>query len=114
MVSSQSEVKYNLISTWELFRSTSVNPGNMNSGLQRHMQGWFMRMMLLSWQPILHPIQKGCINQLYAATAPETANLNGAYFGPWARLSRPAFKVYDEGAQDDLYEWLEDHAKGFI
>ena len=78
------------------------------------MHGLGMTALFLSIQPILYPIQKGCINQLYATTAPENANLGGAYFGPWAKLSRPAFKAHDEGAQDNLYEWLEDHSKGFV
>ncbi|KLO08980.1 NAD(P)-binding protein [Schizopora paradoxa] len=84
--------------------STSLNPGNLNTELQRHMGGvglWILRRLI--YKPEI-----GALTQLWAATSPETADLNGKYLIPWARLGecRPETRKTDVGTE--LWNWLED------
>ncbi|KZV84369.1 NAD(P)-binding protein [Exidia glandulosa HHB12029] len=87
--------------------SISVHPGGIKTNLQRHylqlplgVQNW---MMADPWM--------GAITQLYAATSPEAADLNGKYLIPYARLGRPNPKADDVRTGTDLWKWLEEQVK---
>ncbi|KAL5520577.1 hypothetical protein ACEPAG_9801 [Sanghuangporus baumii] len=87
--------------------STSLNPGNIKSELQRHVPSLQKRLLDL----MLFPTPMGAITQLYAGTAPEAADLNGAYLVPWARVTEPIAHAKDPKAAEDLWSWLEEQVK---
>jgi len=83
---------------------TSLNPGNIQSGLQRHLplvQLMFIKLML-------YPTPFGALTQLYAGTSPETVNMNGKYFVPWARPRDNLAKHENKETGEKLWKWLEE------
>ncbi|KAH7913059.1 hypothetical protein BJ138DRAFT_1146934 [Hygrophoropsis aurantiaca] len=88
--------------------STSLNPGNIQSDLQRHIPE-LARKFINAF--VLHSTPKGALTQLYAGTAPEAAELNGKYLIPWARVSSPRKATQDHKLGQALWEWLEDQVK---
>jgi len=84
---------------------TSLNPGNISSALQRNLprsQKAIMDALLL------YPTPYGALTQLYAGTSPETLDMNGKYFIPWARPKEPHPKHADKKIGDQLWKWLEE------
>ncbi|KAL1747096.1 hypothetical protein HDZ31DRAFT_72431 [Schizophyllum fasciatum] len=86
--------------------STSVNPGNLDSELYRHVG--FMHLLL---RPFLYPPPLGALTQLYAGTAPEAEKLGGEYLMPWARRGTPQALARDEKLAAELWAWCEDQVK---
>ncbi|KAI0318779.1 NAD(P)-binding protein [Amylostereum chailletii] len=86
--------------------STSVNPGNLKSELQRHMEGTLQAKLVEC--ALLYPASLGALTQLWAGTSPEGAEFNGKYLVPWARVGKanPATQDPEEG--EKLWEWLEE------
>jgi len=84
--------------------STSLNPGNLKTDLQRYTTK--LEMMILNL--ILYPAPYGAITQLWAGTAPEAAQANGKYLIPWARTGKAVPESDDEALGKKLWEWLED------
>ncbi|KAH8981078.1 NAD(P)-binding protein [Lactarius akahatsu] len=64
--------------------STSLNPGNIRTELQRSMPGWQSTIV----NRIMYPPSKGALTQLYCVTAPSAVDANGKFFIPWALASR--------------------------
>lgn len=87
--------------------SNSVNPGNLNTDLQRHTPRLFM--MLFGW--IFSPAPFGALTPLYAALSSDTTHLNGKYFIPWARLSDMKREAEDPALGQALWQWLETETK---
>ncbi|EJF57870.1 NAD(P)-binding protein [Dichomitus squalens LYAD-421 SS1] len=87
--------------------SVSLNPGNIQSDLQRHLTGLQKKLV----NAVLYPTPLGAITQLYAGTMPEALNHNGEFFIPWARIGRCRAKAYDDELGDKLWKWLEDEVK---
>lgn len=85
---------------------TSVNPGNLKTNLNRHVTSLFKKMILSCIQ--LYPAELGAVTQLWAATAPETAELNGKFLIPWARIGLPRHETEDPQLGKDLWDWLEE------
>jgi len=87
--------------------STSLNPGNLRTGLQRHLAGIKAKIVDL----MLYPAPYGALTQLWAGTAPEAVHMNGEYLVPWARRGQmnPAARDLAKGAE--LWTWLEAEAK---
>ncbi|KIP02442.1 hypothetical protein PHLGIDRAFT_26578 [Phlebiopsis gigantea 11061_1 CR5-6] len=83
--------------------STSVNPGNLSTELQRYLTG--MKKWAVS--QILYPASFGALTQLYAATAPEAADMNGQFLIPWARVGKARAETGDPAVGTRLWEWLE-------
>ncbi|KAA1473087.1 NAD-P-binding protein [Dentipellis sp. KUC8613] len=88
--------------------STSTNPGNIQSELQRYLTGF--RKLLID--RILYPTPMGAITQLWAGTAPETADYNGKFLIPWARLGKANSATEDPKTAEKLWNWLEEQVKG--
>ncbi|KAH7885820.1 hypothetical protein F5I97DRAFT_1158984 [Phlebopus sp. FC_14] len=88
--------------------STSLNPGNIKSDLQRHVPV-IARFILDIF--FLYDTPKGALTQLYAGTAPAAAELNGKYLVPWARLGSPRKKTQDPELGKRLWDWLEEQVK---
>ncbi|KAF9241100.1 hypothetical protein BU15DRAFT_45208 [Melanogaster broomeanus] len=84
--------------------SISLNPGNIQSDLQRHMGS--ISSSLLS--PILYDTAHGCLTQLYAATSPAAAELGGQYLVPWARIGPICKDARDPKLGQALWEWCEE------
>ena len=53
----------------------------------------------------------GAVTQLYAGTAPEAADINGAYLVPWARVSEPLAHAKDPKEAEELWNWFEEQVK---
>ncbi|KIL63445.1 hypothetical protein M378DRAFT_164518 [Amanita muscaria Koide BX008] len=87
--------------------TTSAHPGAIISEIFRH------------WHPVtagimglfLSPPSMGALTPLYAATSPETENLGGKYFVPWARLGEPLKATQDPKLGQDFWEWCEEQVK---
>ncbi|KAF9265606.1 NAD(P)-binding protein [Marasmius fiardii PR-910] len=83
--------------------STSLNPGHIHTELQRTLTG-LKRWAILK---ILQPTPMGALSQLYAATAEDADDFDGAYFIPWARRGTPNPTTQDPAEGKKLWEWLE-------
>jgi len=88
--------------------STSLNPGNIRSDLQRHMPS-FVR--FVANNTFLYDVSFGALTQLYAGTMPEAAGLNGKYLIPWARVGKPLEATRDPELGERLWNWLEEQVK---
>ncbi|EIW79062.1 NAD(P)-binding protein [Coniophora puteana RWD-64-598 SS2] len=88
--------------------STSLNPGNIQSDLQRHIPKLARKLANIF---LLYSTPKGALTQLYAGTAPEAAELNGKYLVPWARLGQPKKSTQDPKLGEKLWDWLEEQVK---
>ncbi|KAJ7366093.1 NAD-binding protein [Mycena albidolilacea] len=100
----------NVVFSNELFRrygdqgiiSVALNPGNLRSGLQRHLVG-LTRFLVDS---VLYPTPFGALTQLWAGTTTEGATFGGKYLIPWARKgTNPST---DPSAEKALWTWLEE------
>ncbi|KAI5115554.1 hypothetical protein M0805_001883 [Coniferiporia weirii] len=87
--------------------SISLNPGNLKTELQRHVSSLQLRIMNL----MMYPAPLGALTQLWAGTMPETAEYNGKYLIPWARLGEPRKDTQDPETGVKLWEWLEEQVK---
>jgi len=90
--------------------STSVNPGPINTDLFRHVNPW------IRWffQLVLYPVSLGVLTSLYAGTAPEAAEFNGKFLGPWARVQPCRADMDDVDGQEELWTWLEGEIKKHV
>ncbi|KDR82948.1 hypothetical protein GALMADRAFT_220948 [Galerina marginata CBS 339.88] len=84
--------------------STSLNPGNLRSDLQRHLTG--IRAGLVGL--FLHPVEFGALTQLYAGTSPQGIEMNGKYLIPWARIGKPNPAGLNTTLAGELWRWLEE------
>ncbi|KAF8799006.1 NAD(P)-binding protein [Phlegmacium glaucopus] len=87
--------------------STSFNPGNIKSDLQRHISP-FEYFMIAA---LLQPLPYGALTQLWAGTSPEGAELNGKYLIPWARVGEATSIANDPKLSGELWTWLEEQVK---
>ncbi|KAF8896761.1 hypothetical protein CPB84DRAFT_1781782 [Gymnopilus junonius] len=87
--------------------STSLNPGNIVSDLQRTMSLTAYIML----KPFLSSTAQGAVTQLWAGTSPEGLALNGKYLVPWAREGTANPISNDVKLAQDLWEWMEEQVK---
>ncbi|KAF9485786.1 NAD(P)-binding protein [Pholiota conissans] len=84
--------------------STSLNPGNLDSDLMRHMPSWQNAIVkLILWDP-----SYGALTQLWAGTTPEGAELNGQYLIPWARIGTANPAGTDPKLGTEMWNWMEE------
>ncbi|RPD56664.1 NAD(P)-binding protein [Lentinus tigrinus ALCF2SS1-7] len=88
--------------------SISVNPGYIQSELQRHLPK-VVRMILTA--VLLYPTPYGALTQLFAGTMPKALKYNGEFLIPWARLGKCRPEAYDDEVGERLWKWLEEEAK---
>lgn len=100
--------------------STAVNPGNLNTELQRHTAGW----LKLALKTALHTPIHGAYTELFAGLSPDvTPDNNGAWIVPWGRFS-PLRKDLDAGSKTEeekgtgiakqFWEWSEEQVKSYL
>jgi len=87
--------------------STSLNPGNIVSDLQRTMS----RVAYVLLTPFLRSTALGALTQLWAGTSPEGLELNGKYLVPWARLGTPNPISNDIKLARELWAWMEEQVE---
>ncbi|KAJ6581090.1 NAD(P)-binding protein [Mycena capillaripes] len=87
--------------------STSANPGNLKTDLQRHTPGAFM--MLFGW--MFSPAPYGALTPLYAGVSAASVDLNGKYLIPWARVGAMRKEAADPNLGEKLWNWLEEQTK---
>jgi len=87
--------------------SSSCNPGNLKTELQRHVNS--VQAVVLNL--ILYPAHMGALTQLYAGTSPETADANGQFFIPWARRGKANKAIEDPELATKLWDWCEEQVK---
>ncbi|THH10679.1 hypothetical protein EW146_g8297 [Bondarzewia mesenterica] len=114
--------------------STSVNPGNLKTELQRHMDPisrFFTNAVAYQQNLVLYPVPYGALTQLYAGTSPESVNLNGKvriplpflssppdsfklrpqFLVPWARVAECRPEASDPEIGKRLWEYIEQETK---
>ncbi|KAG6891647.1 hypothetical protein C0992_012696 [Termitomyces sp. T32_za158] len=84
--------------------STSLNPGNLRSDLQRHLPKLFYMLTYF----FIYPVTFGALTQLYAGTTAAGAELSGKYLIPWARVGKPSPATQDPELGKQLWEWAEE------
>ncbi|KAJ7038772.1 NAD(P)-binding protein [Mycena alexandri] len=82
--------------------SVALNPGNLQSNLQRHMSG--VQAFIINL--LLYPTANGALTQLWAGTTEVGATFGGKYLFPWARMGKSPSK--DAVAEKELWTWLEE------
>jgi len=87
--------------------STSLNPGNIKTDLQRNIN-LFQHFMIAA---VLYSPIFGALTQLWAGTSPEGAELNGKYLIPWARVGEATPTANDSKQSAELWTWLEEQVK---
>jgi len=88
--------------------STSLNPGNLKTNLQRHL-GCIQKPLV---DLLLYPVPYGALTQLYAGTSPEGKDFNGMYLIPWARIGEARADTQDSKVGQELWTWLEEQTQG--
>ncbi|KAJ7103405.1 NAD(P)-binding protein [Mycena belliarum] len=83
--------------------STSLNPGNLKTDLQRHTPAAFM--MLFGW--MFSPAPYGALTPLYGGVSTASVDLNGKYLIPWARVGYMRKEAEDPELGEKLWNWLE-------
>ncbi|EPS99625.1 NAD-binding protein [Fomitopsis schrenkii] len=87
--------------------STSCNPGNIKTELQRYAPTILRNIMNL----VLYEGHYGALTQLWAGTMPETLNHNAKFLIPWARVGECRPEAYDDAPAEKLWNWLEEQVK---
>ncbi|PIL34990.1 hypothetical protein GSI_02777 [Ganoderma sinense ZZ0214-1] len=90
--------------------SISVNPGNIQTDLQRHVPRVVRAVMNTI---LLKPVQYGALTQLFAGTMPEALNYNGEFLIPWARLGKPHPDVLNDEIGKRMWDWLAGEVRAF-
>jgi NAD(P)-dependent dehydrogenase (short-subunit alcohol dehydrogenase family) len=90
--------------------SISLNPGNINTNLQRNISSFQKRFIGFMMYPVA---PYGIATSLWAGTAPETAEFNGKFLIPWARLGTPRKDTQDPKIGKELWDWLEEQVSDF-
>jgi len=88
--------------------ATSLNPGNLNTDLSRHIASF--KRQLISY--LVWPAHMGAITPLWVGTSPEGADLSGKYLIPWARVGPIPYGADDPALGERLWTWMEEQVKG--
>ncbi|KEP45424.1 putative oxidoreductase, partial [Rhizoctonia solani 123E] len=88
--------------------SSSLNPGNLQTDLQRHLP-WLVEKIL---GLMLYPASYGALTQLWSGTMPEGETHSGKFLIPWARVGDAGPYSHDEKLAERLWAWLEEQVKG--
>jgi NAD(P)-dependent dehydrogenase (short-subunit alcohol dehydrogenase family) len=90
--------------------SLCLNPGNLKSGLQRHMS----KAQTLVANLILYPPIYGAYTELYAGLSAEiTEEKNASFVAPWGRVIPIRKDLYDPELTKRYWEWSEEQVQGY-
>ncbi|VDC03810.1 unnamed protein product [Peniophora sp. CBMAI 1063] len=90
--------------------SIAINPGNIQTNIQRNMKG--LDKVLV--ESILYPVNLGAYTGLRAGVTPEAAEWNGKYMRPWAQLGKAHPATQDPETGRKLWEWAEEQCKEWL
>jgi len=101
--------------------SLSLDPGNLRTGLQRHVPGWQLK--LFNW--LLHPPIYGAYTELFAGLSPDATQEKDVdkFIGPWGRFIdlrkdiAQSTKTKEEGGTGvalEFWNWSEEQVKPFL
>ncbi|CAE6454351.1 unnamed protein product [Rhizoctonia solani] len=88
--------------------SSSLNPGNLQTDLLRHLPWLFSKVINLA----LYPASYGALTQLWSGTSPDGQSHNGKFLIPWARVGDAGPSSHDGKLAEKLWNWLEEQVKG--
>ncbi|CEL51555.1 hypothetical protein RSOLAG1IB_00090 [Rhizoctonia solani AG-1 IB] len=88
--------------------SSSLNPGNLQTDLQRHIPWLVAKAMNL----FLYPASYGALTQLWSGTSLDGESHSGKFLIPWARVGDAGPSSHDEKLAEKLWSWLEEQVKG--
>ncbi|KAG8893071.1 hypothetical protein FRB99_002213 [Tulasnella sp. 403] len=88
--------------------SNAVNPGNLDTDLQRHMSRLEKFLDLV----FSYPASMGALTQLYVGTSPATLDANGQWFKPWARECPHEEETRSPEMEARLWDWIQEQRKG--
>lgn len=95
--------------------AVSVHPGIVNTSLTSDMS-WAKKAFVSAttfWSRV--DVDEGVLNQVWAATTPKVALVNGAYYEPVGKLSKALDATAgDEALSEKLWEWTEDALKDYL
>jgi retinol dehydrogenase-12 len=105
--------------------SVSLNPGNLDSELQRHVTGvlrfiivrlpppcmWYYGSLIGVQNKITYPTHLGALTQLWAGTSPEGIAMSGKYLWPWAREGTMPAGAGDVKLQEEVWKWCEEQVE---
>ncbi|KAG8986036.1 hypothetical protein FRB90_004250 [Tulasnella sp. 427] len=83
--------------------------GNLETELQRHHGPIAQFLIKLIF---LHPAYLGAHTQLWVATSPDVADVNGGWFIPWARQYAHSKETRNPEVEVKLWDWVEEQRKG--
>ncbi|TDL25722.1 NAD-binding protein [Rickenella mellea] len=89
--------------------STAVHPGSIYTDILRHANPLKEKIMSIVFN--FAPVSQGVLTQLWAGVSPETADFNGKYLVPWARVGKSNEVTHDQEVAQRLWTWLEDQVK---
>ncbi|KAJ7493609.1 NAD(P)-binding protein [Mycena latifolia] len=89
--------------------SCSLHPGSVRTDLQKHLPGWFQR--LLDWA--LPGPAIGAYTQLWAGTTARPAEITGQYLVPYARVGTADPLAASSALEKETIAYLEEQVKGF-
>ncbi|KAJ5935962.1 short-chain dehydrogenase [Penicillium verhagenii] len=90
--------------------SLCLNPGNLKSGLQRHMSTF----QSVVTNMILYPAIYGAYTELYAGLSAEiTEENNASFIAPWGRVIPIRKDLYDPEITKKYWEWSEEQVQGY-
>lgn len=108
--------------------SNALNPGTIKTDLNRHSSAVFsfivvrlalslpaFALICARLQSFLqYPLPFGALTQLYVGTSPETRDVTGGWFIPWARPGKKRPDAKDPELGTKLWEWIEAQRKGHL
>ncbi|KAJ6024613.1 short-chain dehydrogenase [Penicillium herquei] len=90
--------------------SLSLNPGNLKSGLQRHMSRTTAALTrLVLYDPIF-----GAYTELFAGLSAEISEeQNASFVAPWGRVIKIRQDLWNPALTEKYWKWSEEQVKGY-
>ncbi|KAJ8128033.1 hypothetical protein O1611_g5604 [Lasiodiplodia mahajangana] len=84
----------------------AVHPGMVVTDLHRNSTGFLLRLFLHAAVPFGTPVEKGVLNQLWAAVSQDAEN--GGFYAPVASPWTPSKNGRNTELRDQLYDWTQE------
>ncbi|KAJ7120197.1 NAD(P)-binding protein [Mycena epipterygia] len=93
----------------DILVSCAVNPGSIQTGLQRHMTGLVKFLVSIT----LAPAELGVHTQLWAGTTASPAQITGQFLFPYARIGKASPAAASSKLEIATIAYLDEQIKGF-